>query len=74
MANETETPSKRPACGYKISDPAGQRPCGSEDNLHTVKGKSKTHGRDLSTDVCGKHRIDVVRDWNWDSIVPRGRE
>ena len=66
--DETEKVAERPKCRYKVADPAGSRPCGSEDDIHIVKGRSKTMNRPMETPVCSPHRIDVIKNWNWDDI------
>lgn len=66
---QEEKPESRPKCNYKVTDPTGRTPCGSEDNLHTVKGTSP-YGKSKETIVCGKHRLDAHRVWNYDSIEP----
>lgn len=66
---EEEKPEKRPACDYKISDPSGRKPCGSEEDIHIVKGTTP-YGRKAETPICGPHRIDVVKKYNWDTIEP----
>lgn len=68
-AMEEEKPEKRPSCGYKISDPAGRKSCGSEESLHTVK-ETSPYGVKKETVVCGKHRVDAHRSWNYESIEP----
>lgn len=52
-----EKPEIRPTCDY----PVGMGKCGSEDGLHTVKGNN-------SGIVCDKHRIDVIKTWDWSDI------
>jgi hypothetical protein len=73
---ETERQDKRPSCAWPVDrkDDAGkvtgQKPCGSEDRVYSVKGNGIYTGRARETPICEKHLPDVWKAWNVDSATP----
>lgn len=68
MADQ-EKVDERLKCRYNTV-PAGEKRCGSEDNIHIVKGKSRTYGKDMETPICQRHVIDAHKNYNYETIEP----
>jgi len=75
QAAQEEKPDKRPSCGYKVTvkDEHGfssRKPCGSEERIFNVTGKTPFTGRKVETPVCGPHIEKAWKEWQVDEARP----